>query len=258
MMESGSRRLRLLTYNMQVGIRSRSRREYFGHGWRHVLPPPHPTRHLEPLVHMISGNDIVAIQEADAGSFRTRSINLLHYLADRAGYSHWHIHNHRSLAPIARHGMGLLSQYKPADIDCRLMPGRIPGRGVAVYRFSGHGSETLTVVVTHLSLGERDRRRQLSFIQSLVEDDRHVVLMGDLNCEPDELHQHPLMRDRGFTRHPRITGTHPSWQPDRLIDHILVTPEIRIVAGGPIDFVWSDHLPLYMEIELPENVQLVT
>ncbi len=248
--------LRLMTYNMQVGIRTRRYGDYFRQGWRHVLPPAHPTRHLEPIVGMLQNHDLVAIQEADAGSYRTRSINLLHYLAERSGYPHWHLHNHRNLAPIARHGMGILSRFPITRIDCHALPGRLPGRGVAIYRFGDGGQ--LTVVVTHLALSERDRRLQLSHIQNLVEGDEHVILMGDLNCETDELRRHPLFRERGFLHHPEVKPSFPSWQPDRVIDHILVTPGIRILEGGPVDFAFSDHLPISMEVELPEGISLTS
>lgn len=244
---------------MQVGIRTRHFGEYLGSAWRHVLPPRHPTRHLDPLAPLLSDYDIVAIQEADAGSYRTRSINLMHYLAERAGYPHWHLHNHRSFAPVARHGMGLMSRFCVARSESHTLPGRVPGRAAVIYRL-GHlnnaDSRYLTVIVTHLALGERDRRSQLSHLQTLVKNDEHVILMGDLNCETDELRQHPFFRDRGFLHHPEVKASHPSWKPDRLIDHILVTPEIKILRGGPLDFIWSDHLPVFMEVALPENVHL--
>ncbi len=251
--------LRLLTYNMQVGIRTRNYAEYFKSGWRHFIPPRHPTRHLEPVERLLRAHDIVAIQEADAGSFRTRSVNLLHYLAERAHYPHWHLHNHRSLAPVARHGMGLLSRYNIEDYECHALPGRIPGRAAVIYRLGTlkkPHSQLLTVVVTHLSLGERDRRRQLSHLHALLGNDEHVILMGDLNCETDELRRHPFLRERGFLHHREKNATHPSWKPDRVLDHIVVTPDIKIKAGGSLDFIWSDHLPVFMEVELPKTIHL--
>lgn len=255
MTQTGRQRLRLMTYNIQVGIRTHRHWHYYRQAWRHVLPPSTRTRHLAPIARMLRGQDLVAVQEADAGSMRTRGVNLLNYLAERADYPYWHLHGHRSLAPLARHGMGLLSRYAFFECETHALPGRIPGRGAVIYRL-GRADNPLTVVVTHLALGRSDRDRQLSHIRELVHHDEHVILMGDLNCDQEELHQHPLFRERGFQAPGDILHSYPSWKPDRQIDHILVSPDIRIVSSGATAFKWSDHLPVTMEVELPKGIQL--
>lgn len=247
-------RLRLMSYNMQVGIRTRSPGEYLQQAWRHVLPAPHPTRHLDPIVDMLRGYDIVALQEADAGSWRTRAVNLVHHLAERAGYPHWYLQVNRNLAPVARHAMGVLSRFEISDGEHHPLPGHLPGRSAAVFRFGNRG-EHLTVVATHLALSRKIRSDQLSHIQDLVADDEHVVLMGDLNCEPAELSRHPLLRERGM-RLPEAWGhSYPSWNPVRSLDYILVSPELKVTQADVIGFRHSDHLPVAVEIELPLGVR---
>ena len=249
------RTLRLMTYNMQVGIRTQSYRDYLRHSWRHLLPPTIGSDHLLPIADMLRDQDLVAIQEADAGSLRTRSINLLKYLADRAEFPYWHLHGHRNLAPLARHGMGLLSRYAVRDCETHALPGRIKGRAAVIYRL-GEGASPLTLIVTHLALSRSDRSRQLSHIRDLVQDDSRLVLMGDLNCEPQELQQHPFYREREFQTPEDILHSHPSWRPRRQIDHILATPNLEVTATGVTAFPWSDHLPVTMEITLPTDLEL--
>ncbi len=256
---SDPRRLRLLSYNMQVGIRSRHYGDYVAQSWRHLLPPAHPTQHLEPIATRIRRHDVVALQEADAGSFRTRSLNLVRFLAERAEYPHWKLHNHRQLGGIARHAMGILSQLPLQNFQHHNLPGRVPGRAalqceLATQHEGGEG-EPVQLIVTHLALGENDRRAQLSYLHDKLGDARLIVLMGDLNCETDELRRHPFFRERDFLHHPEIRPTYPSWQPKKILDHILVSPALKIVGGGTVDFPWSDHLPVALTVELPPGLQ---
>lgn len=249
-----SRRLRLLSYNMQIGIRTSGPADYLRQSWRHLLPPAlHPTRHLEPIAGMLRGHDIVALQEADAGSLRTRAVNLVHFLAESAEYPHWYVQVNRNLAPFARHAMGVLSRFPVAHGEHHRLPGHLPGRSAALFRFGDQG-EHLTIVATHLALSRKIRSRQLNHIHDLVGDDEHLVLMGDLNCETAELRQHPLLRERKMQLPENLLRSYPSWRPERLIDHILVSPSIPIHSAGVVDFRWSDHLPVAMEIELPAGV----
>ncbi|MDX1496416.1 MAG: endonuclease/exonuclease/phosphatase family protein [Salinisphaeraceae bacterium] len=247
--------LRLMTYNIQVGIRSRSYGEYLRNSWRHVLPGRKGTAHLEPIAGLLKTQDIVGIQEADAGSYRTRSVNLLHFLAQSAGFEDWHLHGHRRFGKVARHGMGLLSRYQIESSNAHALPGRVPGRAAVVYQLKAR-QDSLTIVLTHLALSRRDRSRQLSYIGETVEDAKHLILMGDLNCEPQELHQHPWLRSRGLHGPDSELHSHPSWRPNRQIDHILASPELNIVEARAEPFCWSDHLPVLAEIQLPGSLQL--
>lgn len=249
------RRLSLVSYNIQVGIRTQSRAQNFRQSWRHFMPGSAGNIHLMPIARILRGHDLVAIQEADSGSFRTRSVNLLRFLADRADYPHWHIHGHRSLWPWANHGMGILSRYSLNAASTHALPGRIPGRAAVIYRL-GSTPQNITIVITHLALGKQDRYRQLQRIQELVGDAKHVVLMGDLNCETQELKQHPWFRKAGFQPPAEDLPSYPSWQPQRQIDHILTTPGLPILSARVIPFCWSDHLPIHIEIALPPDISL--
>jgi endonuclease/exonuclease/phosphatase family metal-dependent hydrolase len=50
--------------------------------------------------------------------------------------------------------------------------------------------------------------------------------------------------------------TFPSWRPARNLDHILVSPALRIVDAEVVAYALSDHLPLSMEVELPAGVSV--
>jgi endonuclease/exonuclease/phosphatase family metal-dependent hydrolase len=74
-------RIRLLSYNIQVGMASTRPHHYLTESWKHVLPHAKSYDNLTRIAHAISGFDIVALQEVDAGSLRTSFINQIEYLA---------------------------------------------------------------------------------------------------------------------------------------------------------------------------------
>ncbi|MGD8571922.1 MAG: hypothetical protein PVH98_05635, partial [Gammaproteobacteria bacterium] len=79
---STGKRIRLLSYNIQVGIGSVSYRHYVTTAWKHVLPHAQIYDNLQKIARAISGFDIVALQEMDAGSIRSSFINQAEFLAE--------------------------------------------------------------------------------------------------------------------------------------------------------------------------------
>mgnify|MGYP001828978693 CR=1 FL=1 len=68
---SPTRKLRLLSYNIQAGTSTVRYRHYVTHSWRQVLPHSRRVENLDAISDLVSGFDMVALQEADAGSLRS-------------------------------------------------------------------------------------------------------------------------------------------------------------------------------------------
>ena len=251
----GGHRLRLLSYNIQVGISSTRPHHYLTKSWKHVLPARRRLENLDKIAHLIRDYDIVALQEVDAGSRRTRFINLTEYLAEQAGYPFWHHQVNRDLAKIARHSNGLLSRIEPREIIDHKLPGLIPGRGALMARY-GSASDPLVVMLIHLALGRTTRLRQLEYISEVVNEYPHVVLMGDVNCQPDSPEMDLLFRRTRLREPQEELCTFPSWSPNRNIDHILVTPELEVHQCHVVKHAHTDHLPSAMEVVVPEEIRL--
>lgn len=241
--------LRVLTLNIQVGMPT----EHFGHyvtgAWRHVLPSRSVRRNLDRIAEFASDFDVVALQEADAGSLRTAQINQIEYLARRAGFAHWKAAINRDLGPFAQHALGFLSRHALQDVRHHPLPGRLRGRGVLEAQIREQGHAPLHLMVAHLALGRASRARQLEYLAGLADASADTVLMGDLNCEPLELAHHPELQRIGF-RLIHSEPTYPSWRPVRSIDHVLVTPTVQAQAARVLDTKLSDHLPVATEIRL--------
>jgi endonuclease/exonuclease/phosphatase family metal-dependent hydrolase len=252
---TAGRRLRLLTYNIQTGIATSRYRHYLTHSWKHVLPCPARRGNLDLIANLVRHYDIVGLQEADAGSLRSGYINLTEYLAARAGFPHWYDQTNRNFGMFAQHSMGVLSRMRAAEIREHRLPGAIPGRGALVIRY-GTGHESLVLMLVHLALGKRARLRQLGFIGEIASAHRHVILMGDLNCRSESPELSVLVDRAGLREPTHDLHTFPSWRPIRNIDHILVSPSLRVEDVSVLNYPLSDHLPISMEISLPDDLDL--
>ena len=252
---ANTRHLRLLSYNIQIGISAKRFRHYLTHSWRHVLPHPESFENLDRIGQISSDFDIVALQETDAGSFRSYFINQVEYLAKKGRFPFWCHQTTRNLGRFAQHSMGLLSKYPPQMITEHKLPGFIPGRGVMEVRF-GNEEAPLILLQVHLALGRRARLRQLEYISDLVNAFEHVVVMGDFNCKPKSREMDVLLNKTSLSEPIDKLNTFPSWKPIRNIDHVLVTPTIKIMGIQVLSHAVSDHLPIAVNIALPDKIEL--
>jgi endonuclease/exonuclease/phosphatase family metal-dependent hydrolase len=218
--------------------------------------------------------DIVALQELDCGRQRSRGDDQLATLAKELGlYSLFcpSIENGEE-----RYGHGLLST-RPLTLvtQARLPTGDVP---VIEPRDGLHASfavsdTVISVISTHLGLARAERAAQ---IDRLLKEDflggvgpnRPAIFMGDLNLAPggklyrqlvagwDVQHakDRPVFRDvQAHAPGHVAVKTFPSFLPVRQLDHIFVTPQLRILGvRSPANLLTrraSDHLPLVAELE---------
>ena len=250
-----SRRLRLLSYNIQVGIRTATFRQYLTGGWKHVLHHGERLRTLAAIADQVRGYDLVAVQEADAGSLRTGNLAQIEYLARRAGYPWWSERTNRRLGRLARHSIGVLARVVPDRAIRFALPGRVPGRGGLLLDF-GTGDDCLRVVVVHLALGRQTRRRQLDYIAELIADAPHAVVMGDFNTPHGAPEMRRLFARTALVEPAAALRTWPAWRPLHNFDHILTTPQLRIERSSVLSESHSDHLPVALELIVPPTCGL--
>lgn len=242
-------RLRLLSFNIQVGINTGRYSHYLTKGWQHLLPHAGRALNLQRIGELLGGFDLVALQEADGGSLRSGFVNQVEHLARLGHFPYWYQQLNRNLGRLAQHSNGLLSRLQPAALEDHPLPGP-PGRGAVLARF-GEGEDALVVVVMHLALGARVRTRQLAYIRELIGGYRHQVLMGDMNTHAIDLLERSPLRDLGLLA-PQAEATFPSWRPKRCLDHILLSPTLALERVEVLSQPISDHLPVAVDIRLPE------
>lgn len=251
---AGDQRLRILSYNIQTGISSSKYHQYVTHSWKHVLPCAERMSNLDSIARLLSGYDVVGLQEVDAGSLRSGFINQTKYIAERGHFPYWHDQTNRNLGKIAQHSTGFLSRIKPASITEHKLPGMIPGRGALGVHFGKDNG--LVFLILHLALGRRARLRQLGYVAELIGEYENAVVVGDLNCRAESAEMHWLLRHSDLREPLEGLHTFPSWRPLHNIDHILVSSGLRVEQVKVLAHVSSDHLPIAMEISVPEHIDL--
>jgi endonuclease/exonuclease/phosphatase family metal-dependent hydrolase len=211
--------------------------------------------------------DIVALQEVDVRHVRTGGIDQTEHIAGVLGMT-------GQFHPAMRmkdgdYGIAIMSRYPMQLMKADLLPRRHPRPHyqprAAMWVSVDVAGRPLQVINTHLSLWPDERLQQ---IEALLGREwlRHPrctapeILCGDFNA----WHGSPVYRQvshvlqdaqRAVAAHvPRRTwvGRYPM----ACIDHVFVGSRVRVagieVPTTELDRMASDHLPLIVDLELPQ------
>ena len=104
------------------------------------------------------------------------------------------------------------------------------------------------------------RNRQLDYVvrtaNRAAEDGVPLVVMGDLNCTPWSPHLRDTISRSGLTSARLGFGLKTSWPVAKPalwipIDHILMSPEVRVREFRALEDVGSDHRPIIADVHIP-------
>ena len=217
--------------------------------------------------------DVLALQEVDRNQPRSANADLTAVAADAMGAG-----EHRFVAALsgspgatwmaatgeeqpdsAAYGIALLSRYPIRSwevVRLAAVPTRVPMRftgsrrpvlvrdeprvAVAASVQTPHGE--LTVVNTHLSFVRWWNRRQLRTLMRATRDARRMLLVGDLNMDPER-----AVRISGLR--PLAThATFPADAPREQLDHVLAGGDLpRSTATDAPHLPLSDHRALTVD-----------
>ncbi len=108
----------------------------------------------------------------------------------------------------------------------------------------------LTVMIIHFGLNEDEHIHAVRTVIENLEDSK-CVLMGDFNVRPDNKVLEPI-RERMVDTADVFSVpllSFPSDKPNRKIDYIFVTDDIKIISADIPGIVAADHRPCTAEIE---------
>lgn len=114
------------------------------------------------------------------------------------------------------------------------------------------GGQKITVFSTHFGLAKVEQEAAVeTALEAIRKEINPVILMGDLNMEPD----HPILQPLFEALHDSAERkddikTFPSDEPKIKIDYILHSEEFRAVSLSSMDTQNSDHRPLFAELEI--------
>jgi endonuclease/exonuclease/phosphatase family metal-dependent hydrolase len=250
----GPRSLRLLSFNIHAATSTERFHQYVTHSWRQVLPNSQRVENLDQISDLVGSFDMVALQEVDTGSLRSGFLNQSRYIATHAGMPYCFHQSNRKVGTMSLTGNGFLSRFEPRAVEEHRLPGVIPGRGSMILRFGG--ARGLVIAVVHLALGRRARDQQLKYLVEHLDDAHHLVVLGDFNTHVDSPQVQAFCSALELDAPTRELLSYPSWQPQRSIDHILVSRRLNTREARAIDVPVSDHRPVALQVELPEGVDL--
>ncbi|MDR2233461.1 MAG: endonuclease/exonuclease/phosphatase family protein [Tannerella sp.] len=191
--------------------------------------------------------DVVAVQELDSVTNRSKGVDVLARLAGLTAM--YHVYGASITYDGGKYGIGVLSKEKPVSWKRIPLPGREEARSLLLVEFRDY-----VLGCSHFSLTAEDRVASIPIINQAVKDyDKPVFLAGDLNAVPASQELGDL-QDNWLILNDTAKYTIPSNQPRRTIDYILgYTPK------GYTYSVWrtfvpdtqaSDHLPVVADIRL--------
>ena len=209
--------------------------------------------------------DIVCLQELDVGRARTGGVDQAKAIADRLSMA---VRFHAAMRVEAEeYGDAILTRHPETLIHVGALPTvkGIPGlepRGALWVRVNIEGVD-INVLTTHLGLVPREQRLQAA---ALVGKDwlghpdckGPTLLAGDFNATSITRPYQTLARNhadcqRQLGLRPTLK-TFPSGFPAIRIDHVFVSPEIRVTGVrapfSPLSRMASDHLPLVVDFEI--------
>ena len=209
--------------------------------------------------------DIVCLQELDVGRARTGGVDQARTIADRLSMA---VRFHPAMRVEAEeYGDAILTRHPESLIRVGALPTvrGVPGlepRGALWVRVNIEGVD-INVLTAHLGLVPREQRLQAAALvgkEWLGHPDCKgpTMLAGDFNATSITRPYQTLARNhadcqRQLGLRPTIK-TFPSGFPAIRIDHVFVSPEIRITGVrapySPLSRMASDHLPLVVDFEI--------
>lgn len=195
-----------------------------------------------------SSPDILAVQEIDSVTVRSKQVDVLKTLAQKVSM-------HYVFAPAIRfmggkYGIGMLSKEEPLSSRFLPLPGREEKRAFLIVEFKDY-----VYCCTHLSLTPEDQLLSLPIIrQALADINKPVFMAGDLNTHPDSEIISGLEKDFKILT-PTNQFTYPAAEANETLDYIGVqhkdTANVLVLSSEVLNEpLASDHRPVLCTIKL--------
>ncbi len=208
-----------------------------------------------------SGADIIGLQEVRGKGVSPEYDAQAKILSEKTGY-YYYFAKAFDVGGENPYGNAILSKYPIKNAEIIKIPdiwtvkykGRHEPRCVLKAEIDISGMKTvggLTVMVAHFGLNEGEAQDAVQTILLNREDER-FILMGDFNVTPDNVVLTPLreaMNDAAELFDKELLSW-PSDNPDRKIDYIFCSRDIKILSADIPNKVVSDHRPHIADIEL--------
>lgn len=194
--------------------------------------------------------DVIALQEVDRETYRVGRADLAAVAAGACGMAH--AYGGARWFPGGRYGNALLARGTITAATTTRLP-KVPEsrfwqeRRVALEASVIVDGTELWVVCTHLAVPLAHNAVQLDWLlRHLGSRPWPQVVIGDLNRPRDRVRAEAAAAGLHAAGH---GPTFPAHKPRRAIDHVLTSPELRVVATEVRSTPMSDHAALIVDLE---------
>ncbi len=149
------------------------------------------------------------------------------------------------------YGNAIISRYPIISAETILIPDPVPKKGETRCILKAKLENGVTVLVTHFGLREVEQENAVSTVIDNIEKEK-CILMGDFNLTPENEIINPIrerMVDTACKFESKLLSF-PSDIPDRKIDYIFATSDMKILDADIPVIVASDHRPHTAEIDI--------
>ncbi len=194
------------------------------------------------------GADLVGLQEMRSKGKCADYADQAAELAKLSGLEHYYFAKAIDFGSSRPYGNALISKYPIVKAET------VPIPDPPVRKYDGYYETRcvlkavlengLTVIVTHFGLNPDEQENAVNTVLNTLEE-KNCILMGDFNVLPDNKILQPIrakMKDAADLFGSPLLSF-PSDKPDKKIDYIFVSNNIKIESADIPSIVASDHRP---------------
>ncbi|MGE5629631.1 MAG: endonuclease/exonuclease/phosphatase family protein [Caulobacteraceae bacterium] len=225
--------LKVMTYNIHRGINRRNKLDIDG------------------IVDTIKSADpdIVALQEVERFSVRTRFQDQVKLIADKLSMNYAY---GKSINIISgQFGNAILSKYPIEEYEVVKLPSVKENRTLLKAVVSVSGTK-ITVYNTHLGLNQYEREEQVTEIKKIIGNNKRFILAGDFNSSVDKLGAltGTLKDCAAYTKGEKEKPTFENNEIRERIDYIFTSGDFRVKEYDVPESEASDHYPVISVLKL--------
>jgi endonuclease/exonuclease/phosphatase family metal-dependent hydrolase len=189
--------------------------------------------------------DVVALQELDSATVRSKGVVVLDELARLTGM--YKTYGASIDYQGGKYGIGMLTKEKPVSWKRIPLPGSEEPRSLLIVEM-----EKIVVGCTHFSLTQEDRLASATIVSNAFKEySKPVMLAGDLNAVPGSAVMNSIDAKWDFLTDISV----PTVPSGRCIDYImgLKSENRTFVTKKTVveqEHVASDHLPVWADVEI--------
>ena len=242
--------MKILLYNMAYGTGlNGSWKQYFLKTKRYFWLPLFHSKKIAQLLKKQRA-DVLCLIEVDGGAWRNRFCSQVKSIAKKINFNFYHSKSKYhpksiwNLIPFVRKRHDAIIANKKGDVFFHYLN---KGMKKLIQEFV---VDNISIFTAHLAvLSEKVRKKQFEELAKIVMAcSRPFVLCGDFNIQKGLKEVKEFAEITGLQL-VKLPATWPSCNPKKHFDLFFTSPGVKIKDAGIIKSEYSDHLPVWVEID---------